>query len=700
MSIYKIKYTCFTASYEPMENKFLFIFLFSFLIYSSSFAQADKDLVEAADESYKTGARLLALDQYELALRANPNNIRAVFMAGRCILETKDKGRATQYLLKAYKMDLNVDKEILYLIAQSYQYGKEFDKAIDYYQQYKSQLAAQGVKTLKGKKKGTSGDQISDIDRRIEQCNNGKKYIADPLNYSIKNLGENINTEYPDYAPAINKDENLLIFTSRRQGGVGQDNVDNDLFYFEDIYFSELKDSKWAPAENIGKGINTEFHDASIGLSANGKELFLYKSEIGGGDILVSKRKDDGSWSKAVSIGKNINSAYNENSVALSPDGKTLFFTSDRPGGKGGIDIYMSKMEKGGQWGKPKNLEAPINTTLNDDGPFIDYDNKTLYFSSQAHKGMGGYDVFVSEFDSVKKKWSEPINIGYPINTPDDDVFFVKSGDSKYGYYASVKDGGFGETDIYKVLIPEPIQGYKKLKIRELQGPPAIPDIVVTKDNIQEKLYPVNLTINVKEAKTEAPLDAMIILKNKEDNVEMGVKRTSQGVYTVTFRAPSETNYTISIERDGSMFKNEEILIPGMGLKEENIIKNYELSKIEVGFSSVLRNIYFDFDKATFKTESFNELSKLLRLLQENSTTVVEISGHTDSKGSHDYNIELSQRRANAVVDWLVKKGIDRSRLSAKGFGETKPLATNDDEVEGREINRRTEFAVMGNTTK
>ena len=679
-----------------MKNKFLPVFLFAFLFSIISNAQADKDLVEAADESYKTGARLLALDQYELALRSNPNNIRAIFMAGKCILETKDKGRATQFLLKAYKMDLNVDSEILFLIAESYQYGREFDKAIDYYQQYKKQLTAKGVKPLKGKKKGTSGDEISDIDRRIEQCNNGKKYVADPLNYSIKNLGESINGEYPDYAPAINKDENLLIFTSRREGGVGQDNVDNDLFYFEDIYFSEFKDGKWTEAKNIGPNINTEFHDASIGLSADGKELFLYKSDIGGGDILVSKRQDDGSWSKAVSIGKNINTSYNENSVALSPDGKTLFFTSDRPGGKGGIDIYMSKLEKNGEWGKPKNLDAPINTTLNDDGPFIDYDGKTLYFSSQAHKGMGGYDVFVAEYDSSKKKWLEPINIGYPINTPDDDVYFVKSGDSKYGYYASVKDGGLGETDIYKVLIPEPIQGYKKLKLRQDQGPPKEPQIIITKENVQEKRYPVNLIINIKEAKTDIPLDAMVILKNKEDETEIGVNRVSQGSYKVSFRAPSETNYSITIEREGSMFKNEEILIPGMGLEEKNIIKNYELSKIEIGFSSVLRNIYFDFDKATFKMESYTELTKLLRLLKENATSIVEISGHTDSKGSTEYNIELSQRRANAVVDWLVKKGIDRSRLSAKGYGETKPLASNDDEKDGRELNRRTEFAVTG----
>jgi outer membrane protein OmpA-like peptidoglycan-associated protein len=680
--------------------KIIFFFSFLFLPDLSLLAQADKELVEDADETYKIGAKLLALEKYELAMRANPNNARATFMAGKCILETIDKGRASTYFLKAYQLNPSIDPDILYFTAQAFQLGREFDKAIGYYEKYKQQLISKGVKPKK-KKKGQADptDILASIDTQTEQCRNGKKYTADPLEYAITNLGEAVNTEFPDYAPAVNRDESLVIFTSRRVDGVGQNNVDNDLLYFEDIWFSEKKDGKWQPARNIGTNVNNEFHDASIGLSGDGKELFLYKDD-NGGDIFISKHLDDSTWSKPESISPNINSSYNENSVCISPDGNTLLFTSDRPGGKGGIDIYMSKKEKGGGWGKPVSLAAPINTPENDDSPFLDYDGKTLYFSSKAHKGMGGYDIFISQYDSSSRKWSEPVNMGYPINTPDDDIYFVKSGDSKYGYYASVKDGGLGETDIYKVLIPEPIQTYQKLRLREIQGPPAknLP-VVITVDNREEKRYPVNLIINIREEGTGVPQDAKVIFTRRSDGVEIGLTKISTGVYRTTFSNADSVLYHIVVENQGSMFKNEDLNIPAMGSKEQTIVRNYEMAKIQVGFKTVLRNIYFDFDKATFKMESYDELKKLERTLKENPGYRVEIGGHTDSKGGPAYNDELSQRRANAVVEWLIQKGIGRNRLSAKGYGESKPLATNDDEQEGREINRRTEFSVLEDLT-
>ncbi|MBC8111496.1 MAG: OmpA family protein [Verrucomicrobia bacterium] len=680
-----------------MMKKLFLVFICLSLVTAKLFAQADAELVAEADTSYKFGAKLLALQNYELALRSNPKNVRANFMSGKCILETSDKGRAAQYFLKSYQLDPNYDPAIFYFIARSYQFGKDFDKALEYYNKYKQQLVSQGIKPKKKKKGQTDPeDKFADIDRRIEQCNNGKKYLADPLGYSIQNIGDKINSEFPDYAPAINKDENLIIFTSKREGGTGQDEVDNDLTYFEDIYYSEFKDGAWQPAQNIGKDINSEFHDASIGVSADGKKLFLYK-DLGNdnGEILVSERKDDGSWGKPESIGKNINSSYNENAVSISPDGKTLFFSSNRPGGKGGYDIYTSKLDKNGEWGKPTNIGLPINTSYDDEGPFIDYDSKTLYFSSAGHTGMGGYDIFVAEYDSVKKKWQEPINIGYPINTPDNDIYFVKSGDAKYGYYASVKDGGLGETDIYKVLIPENLQSYDKLKRKDIEIPKRTPTITVKVDSIKtEERYPVLLIINIKDEKTGQAADAKVSVKSKKDNVEVGIIKVSTGVYRINFRNPEEMSYNISVESEGAMFKNEDIDIPAMAAREQKIVKEYLLSKIEVGFSSVLKNIYFDFDRASFKMDSYNELTKLERMLKENTAYRIEISGHTDNIGSHEYNMELSQRRANAVVSWLVQKGIDRSRLAAKGYGETKPLATNDDENDGREINRRTEFIV------
>lgn len=660
----------------------LFLAIFSVSVVH---AQQDKDLVAEADAAYNIGAKTLALEQYQLALKINPDNVRANFMAGKSIIETIDKGTASKYLVKAYELDPNVSEDVLFLIGQSFQYGNLFDNAISYYEKHKARILEN-----KKLKKSTSKNMIAEIDAKIAQCNNGKQFVEDPLEYSIKSLGESINTPYADYAPAISKDENLMIFTSRREGGTGIGNVDKDLQFFEDIYISEYKDNAWQPAQNIGTNINTEFHDASIGLSGDGKELFLYKDE-NGGDIYISLRKDDGTWKKPEPISESINSRHSENSVSISPDGQNLFFTSDRPGGKGGIDIYLSKLDKKGKWSKPTNLGAPINTVEDEDGPFIDYDGKSLYFSSRGHKGMGGHDIFVSEYDSVTNKWSEPVNIGYPINTPDDDIYFVKSGDRKFGYYASVKDGGKGEKDIYKVAIPENLQSYERLKIRKITPKPTT--------SVIADLQPVILQITVTDEASRKTMDALVSVKSQENDVLVNVSQLSPGVYECVFRNKTNSAYTLYVEKADFGFKNVDVQIPAMQQEEQRVNQSITLGKLQIGYRSVLRNIYFNFNQATFQPESYDELNKLEHMLRENVSYKVEIGGHTDKVGSGGYNKQLSQRRAEAVVNFLIDKGIDASRLTAVGYGEAQPLATNDDETEGREMNRRTEFAITGELT-
>lgn len=651
-------------------------------------AQLDNDLVAEADAAYNIGAKSLALDNYQLALKENPSNVRANYMAGKSILETIDKGRASSFLIKAYELDPNISSDILLLIGQSFQFGKDFDNAIVYYKKHKERIQADAAKNKKVRKTMIKAI-LAEIDEKIAQCNNGKKYTNDPLEYAIKNLGEGVNTGFADYAPAVNKDENIMIFTSRREGSTGIGNVDKDLQFYEDIYISEFKDGAWQPAQNIGTNINTEFHDASIGLSGDGKELFLYKDE-NGGDIYVSMQKKDGTWSDPEPISSNVNSPHNENSVSISPDGQTLFFTSDRPGGKGGIDIYMSKLDKKGKWGKPANVGAPINTIADEDGPFIDYDGKTLYFSSRGHEGMGGYDIFVSEYDSAAKKWSDPVNIGYPINTPDEDIYFVKSGDRKFGYYASVKDGGAGEKDIYKVAIPENLQNYNNLKVRKTEGKP------IATINVPTELKPVVLTIYVIDELDNTPMDATIAVKSSGDNIAASINKTGEGVYVCTFNNTSEKEYTIAVEKNGYMYKNVGLTIPAISAQANQINKNVILSKLQIGFKTILRNIYFDSGKASLRSESYEELNKLERMLRENPEYQIEIGGHTDKIGSADSNKKLSQQRANTVIKYMIDKGIEASRLTAVGYGEEKPLATNDDETEGREINRRTEFEIKG----
>lgn len=416
----------------------------------------------------------------------------------------------------------------------------------------------------------------------------------------------------------------------------------------------------------------------------------------------MSEMRDDSTWAEPKPISDEVNSPHHENSVAIAPDGKTLFFTSDRPGGQGGIDIYMSKLDKKGRWGKAVNLGAPVNTPENEDGPFMDYDNKTLYFSSNAHQGMGGYDVFVSEMDSASKTWKEPVNIGYPINTPDDDIYFVKSGNSKYGYYASVKDDGMGEKDIYKVLLPEESRTYEQLKNKPVKVPK---DTVVAALEMPEvknapvaKLQPVTLRLRVLNEGGRAVSAGSIVVKGKEDGMLAGIKKMANGVYQCTFENASPQDYVVSVEQSGYMFENVELTIPEMQAKPQTVRKDVRLQKLHVGFATVLRNIYFDSDKATFKMASYRELNNLSRLMKQNASYRIEIAGHTDNIGSDKYNLRLSHRRAMAVVNYLISRGVDASRVVAQGYGESRPMASNDDEKEGRELNRRSEFIILSDS--
>jgi outer membrane protein OmpA-like peptidoglycan-associated protein len=252
-----------------------------------------------------------------------------------------------------------------------------------------------------------------------------------------------------------------------------------------------------------------------------------------------------------------------------------------------------------------------------------------------------------------------------------------------------VKDGGMGEKDIYKVLIPENVQNYKGLKSRKIEGKkPEVP--VVALD-----LKPVILRVRVLNEKGEV-MNAKLSVKSRENDTEVGSKQMATGIYQSSLSNGSAQDYIVSIEAEGYMFRNVDITVPAMQGQEQLIQKDIGMARLEIGFQAILRNIYFEFDKAVFRTESYTELNRLERMLKENPAFRIEISGHTDFIGADEYNKDLSHRRATAVVNYLIRKGIDASRLTAHGYGEEKPLATNDDEREGRELNRRTEFRVLG----
>ncbi|WP_254085780.1 OmpA family protein [Dawidia cretensis] len=682
--------------------------------------------------------------------------IKANFEAGRLQLLTIGKNLAVKYFKRVMRQDPAYRFDIEYLIGKSYQYGENFDMAIYYYNVYKDKL------NKKSNYQGKDKVDMATVDRAIYECQNGREFVANPQNFSIVNIGREINSEYEDYAPVFSETEDEIVFTTRRREDNLNQNVFDDNKPWEDIFFSTKKEGKWAFAKNIGEPVNTPYHDSNLSLSANGNTLFIFKDD-GGGDIYFSERAN-GVWSPPAPLPGIINSSFEEKSISMSADEKTLYFSSNRPGGYGGLDIYRATKDSKGAWSNVKNLGPKINTELDDDGPFIDYDGITLYFSSRGRKGMGGFDVFRATFDPAANEWSEPENLGYPINTPDDDVFFVASKDGKRAYYSSIREDGMGYLDIYVITIPDGLKNLaSKTSPTTAKEPDAIkepaidPSTVARNDQttttpdpttttppvtippvttkepvttgdpaktdpsktpptkepvktepkqepvktepkvapVKKETIPLKYEVTVVDSENKTPLNAKIKLVGAKDNVIVPLTNNGNGVYTFSVKSQQPKDYRLSVDADGYIFVNENVRIGGASTDEKTVGRTIQLRKISVGATSILRNLYFDFDKATFETGSYTELNKLEAMMRSNPDMQVEIGGHTDAIGTKAYNLFLSRKRAEAVKDYLTKKGIDARRIKATGYGKSKPLASNDDEDEGRELNRRVEFTVL-----
>jgi len=605
-----------------------------------------------------------------IAANYDTTNLKANTDAGLMHLSTIQKDQAVKYLMRAFRKSPNFRFDLEYLIASSYQYGLQFDKAIDFYIRYKVKL--EHNPNYKGKDKV----EAKDLTRRLEECANGKELVGDPKPFSITNLGPEINSEFDDYAPVVNADETEMIFTSRRRDGNLNENVGEDNKPFEDIFISKKEGGAWQPAQNIGVSLNTRFNDSNLTLSPNGNILFIYKDGVGDGDILLSTRQPDSTWAKPVAIPGVVNSSFYESSITITKDESTIFFASERPGGLGGLDIYSCTKDKKGNWTNVKNLGPSINTEYDDDAPFIDYDGKTLYFSSKGRKGMGGFDIFKTTLMNLEKKeWTEPENVGYPISTPDDDVFVVGTGTANRFYFSSVRDGGYGYSDIY--LISDLKKDSAVAKVPEKKG-----------------VQPIRFMIEIVDAETKEPVDAAARMRGK-DNTVIGSVGLGTGSYEFAIMSTVPKEYVVSVELDGYIFENVKVSL-GRATEEPQIVtRKILLRKVAIGEVSALRHVFFDFSKATLQEASFDELNMMLTMMKQNQSMQVEIGGHTDDVGSDTFNKKLSQQRADAVKNYLTSNGVPGRRIKSIGYGEERPLLSNDDEAGGREINRRVEFKVL-----
>jgi hypothetical protein len=351
-----------------------------------------------------------------------------------CLIELgKDRDQARNLLAEAVEAG---EVEALFHYARALHLHSEFDKALEYFTRYNQNT----------RKEMTPAQ----VERQVAMVKRARKMVAVPVDVEVYNAGPGVNTEWPEYVPLITADNETLYFTSRRPGSTAGLKDPNGA-WFEDIYVSQKEDGEWLQASNVGQPINTETHDATVSISADGNTMIIYRTNrnLTGGDLYISENKR-GSWTKPSKLDKRINSEYQEASASISSDGSTLYFSSNRPGGFGGKDLYRVKRLPNGEWSLPKNMGPNINTPFDEDAPFIDIDNNNLYFASNGHETMGGYDLFRSE-DMGGEIWTTPENLGYPVNTVEDDIYLSIDAGGKRGYYSSTKSNGFGGLDVYHV---------------------------------------------------------------------------------------------------------------------------------------------------------------------------------------------------------------------------------------------------------
>ncbi|ELR73566.1 outer membrane protein, OmpA/MotB family [Fulvivirga imtechensis AK7] len=657
--------------------------------------------MKKANRYYKYGDYHNAVKYYHRAANLKKGNVKVTYMLGLAYLAGDNKTEALKYLETVYKLDPKVDADMEYHLGLAYQYHNRFDEAIAAFKRYKDRHRK----------------RTFIADHKIDQCMLGDSLIRHSAGIEVRNAGMNINSPYNDYTPLIFDNGQSLIFTSNRAGSTGGLRL-SDGSYYEDIYISHRDGNDWDKPQKIGSGINLKYHDAAASISPDGKTLFLYY-EKGGGDIYTSKFENN-EWTTPEPLSKHINSVFWETAASITADGKTIYFTSNRPGGIGDLDIYRSELDENGEWGPAQNLGPTINTPASEDAPFIHPDGKTLYFGSTGHLGMGGSDIFYSQL--VDGKFQEPVNMGYPINTVFNDNYFVITPDRKEAYYTSLRSGGTGMADIYyaNMDVPEPIKQEPAITEEIIAELPVSPKELIADagdpepmldDNTEEattKYYDEGfmqlqkdlgvvtvLRGKVIDATTAKPLFAKLKLMNNETNILVAEVDSDPETGEFELVIPHGGNYGVSTSKIGYLFNSINFNLPAFHDYQE-VDTHVLLQKAKVGSKVILKNIFFDTGKADLRTESLAELDRIKELLLDNGSLQVQINGHTDNVGNAVYNKILSKKRAQAVVDYLVARGIPGGRLFAKGFGEERPLVSNDDEKDGREINRRTEIEIIG----
>lgn len=595
------------------------------------------------------GQTAQAIDLLQKALGADQNFAEAHLRLGSLYKDIGNINKAVYHLGRAIEV-LPKDRRVAgayYALADINFKAEQYDEAKELLEAFKT--VGQPDKRL-----------LPEIDKLMRNIDFSKEAKKNALPFKPVPLPLPLNRFQLQYFPVLTADQNTLIFT-RREGVAAQ--------YDEDIVFSKKgNDGNWQRPESISDKINTPSNEGTTAISADGRMLIFTscvgRKGYGSCDLFVTYRTGE-EWSEPENLGPQINSAAWESQPSLSADGRTLYFVSDRPTGFGKRDIWVSHYGEDG-WSKAENLGNKINTADDEVSPFIHANDQTLYFASKGHPGFGGFDLFASDLTAVG--WTNPENIGYPLNNSDDQISLFITSDGKKGYYSYEENyrTAYYSSKLYEFDVPEVIQ-------------------VENRSNyVKGKVY---------DAKSKMPLGAQIELYDiaKDALVNSVAADSITGDYLIVLTQGSE--YALYVSKPNYLFQS---LSFDYSEKEdfEPIHIDIFLEPLMTGIKTTLKNIFFDTDQYTLRTKSKTELERIIKFLKDNPTIKVSIGGHTDDIGSDVYNKQLSLQRAKSVYAYLVQQGVAEKQLEYKGYGKEKPLVPNDSEA-NRQINRRIDFTVL-----
>ncbi len=590
----------------------------------------------------------IALGYFEQALKADATFIEARLALAETYEELRDFFKAERAYEEAIALDSTFSPVAFFFLAQVEWQLDKFQECAVHLDQYL-------------KSNPTNAKNKGKAEKLIQNARFAADAVQHPVPFVLRNSGPGINTKADEYFPSLTADGNTLIFTRNERSN-------------EDFYSSTRKDTTWTTAEPL-EGVNTTDNEGAQSISPDGSWLVFTAcnrsndGSQGSCDLYWSQLKND-SWTKPVPFSASINSSDWDSQPTISADGKTIIFSSRRPGGRGKEDIWMTTRQSSGKWSKPENLGPGINTGGVEQTPFLHPDGQTLYFASDSLPGMGGLDLFVVRRTS-DSTWGAPRNLGYPINTKANEVALTVSLNGRTAYYATNRSGGMGGLDIYSFELPEYARPQPVTYVRA----------------------------QVRDAQTEQPLVAKI------EFADLGTGRSflssttkADGSFFVCM--PAGKSYSLFVDKDKYLFHSENFNLTTASTFEKPFLLDIDLQPItldstvkKTGKPIVLRNVFFETASAALRQESTAELDRLVDLLQKNTSLNIQINGHTDNVGNDASNLQLSEARAKSVYDYLASKGVKAGRLKFKGYGESQPMESNNSE-EGRAGNRRTEFIV------